>query len=156
MFNWISIIITNHLQGHLHKLHLTEPIIHTVIIKYCYIVCTWRACVWGSLWTSIMYLRCNRTNINFPLHRLWYNKALNTIYFGFMFWIDLWVFISHPILAFINMASLLQYVTTSSPMISSVYSFILFIYKKRTQIFVSQFHKNGTLKYEYLILYPLS
>lgn len=77
-------------------------------------------------------------------------KPLNTNYFGFMFWVDLWAFIFHLILAFTNMVSLLQYVTTFPCDIFGLFINIVYI-QKGIQILIRQFHEKGTSNNEHLV-----
>ncbi|KAK5959811.1 Bor1p PWA37_002876 [Arxiozyma heterogenica] len=77
-------------------------------------------------------------------------KPLNTNYFGFMFWVDLWAFILHLILALTNMVSLLQYVTTFPCDIFGLFINIVYI-EKGIQTLIRQFHTEDTSYNEHLI-----
>lgn len=77
-------------------------------------------------------------------------KPLNTNYFGFMFWIDLWALIFHLIMAFTNTVALLQYVTTFPCDIFGLFINIVYI-QKGIQILIRQFHKVSTENNENLV-----
>ncbi|CAL9738614.1 boron transporter 1 [Monosporozyma servazzii] len=70
-------------------------------------------------------------------------KPLDTNYFGFMFWIDLWALIFHLIMAFTNMVAFLQYVTTFPCDIFGLFINVVYI-QKGIQILIRQFHKTTT------------
>ncbi|CCK70712.1 Bor1p KNAG_0F00430 [Huiozyma naganishii CBS 8797] len=70
-------------------------------------------------------------------------KPLNTNYFGFMFWIDMWAMIFHLLMAFTNSVALLQFVTTFPCDIFGMFINVVYI-EKGIQILGRQFHNSSS------------